>query len=115
MAPGIFKTAMDRIYATQIATDGAFTGVSGTMRVIDKSDGVDAPPGPRVANKVKAPTVRPAITIRDHEVASKGLTPAQLVGKWVEFNGGRWYVHAHEPRPRPDGASETFLYIRSQK
>lgn len=109
---GIFERAMDQIYRTQIATDATLQGVAKTVRVIDKSDGMDAPT-PRT--KLKVPTVRPAVTIRDKEVHALGLTVANLVGKSITFNGKTWWVHATEPRPRPDGASESFLYIRSTR
>lgn len=109
---GIFGGAIDRIYRTAIATDATLQGVAQTVRVIDKSDGMDAP-NPRT--KVRVPTVRPAVTIRDSEVIGLGLTIAGLVSKSITFNGRTWYIHATEPRPRPDGESESFLYIRSTR
>jgi len=110
---GYFERAMDAIYRTQIATDCVVSGVSGSIRVIDKTDGIDAP-APR-NGKLKVPTVAPAVVLRDKEVAAKGLTISQLVGRSLTFNGKTWWVHATEPRPRPDGVNESLIYIRSKR
>lgn len=110
MPPDFFSPALGAIYAT-LGVDAAFSNLTEPLRVIDKTDGVEAEPG----SGAMVPTLIPALCIRAKTIADAGVTVGDFVDQTVTVNGVNWSVVSYRPRPTPRGESkgEYYLYLRA--
>lgn len=79
-----------------------------TIRVIDKSAGVEVGDQPQVQ------TLRPAAAVRMYELTAKGVTQDDLEGALLEFSGGTWLIESFLPKPNPktgEAGGELYLLI----
>lgn len=79
-----------------------------TIRVIDKSAGVETGDQPQVQ------TLRPAAAVRRYELEAKGVTLEDLEGALLEFSGGTWIIESYLPKPNPkagEAGGELYLLI----
>jgi hypothetical protein len=90
-------------------TGGADEGPGTTdveVTVIDKTGGVSLGD-----HDSKVETLEPAACIRYSELTSNGLTPLDLDGGSLEFNGSSWKIKSWPKRPVPSGARKGELLL----
>lgn len=107
----VWTDALDAIYATDIAVDGVFSISSESVRVIDKTAGVDLMP----LGQAKVPTIVPAVCVQRRALTSLGVTNlAALINTTVAFNGSTWKIVNHAYRVQPGGEQdgEVLLILR---
>lgn len=98
--PSVWSISLDAIYNSPVGTSASFAAFAGSVRVVDKTSGVDLMP---INGGGSMPTVEPAVMVRRSTLDAKGVTPAQLVGTLVTFNALTWKIINHKPAPQPDG------------
>jgi hypothetical protein len=106
----IFSGALDSIYAV-LGVDGNIEGVTGTVRVVDKTVGVADPS----ASGFTVPTMLPAACVRRADLAEHGVDEVgDIINKTITFNGKTWRITAHKPKPSPLGEDlgEVYLFLR---
>lgn len=98
----VWTDSLDAIYDTDIAVDGSLSLLTDTIRVIDKTSGVDLMP----LGQAKVPTIVPAACVRRYELTAAGLSPTDLINATLTMNGGTWRIVNHAYRPQPGGELE---------
>lgn len=85
-------------------SDGTFDVV-----VIDETSGVS------VGQTVQVQTIVPAASIRMTELAALNLTPQDLLGALITFNGTTWRSNDNRPKPNLGGepAGELYLFLEA--
>lgn len=107
----VWSDGLDAIYDSDIATDGVFSFLTESVRVIDKTAGVDL----SLIGAASMPTVAPAACVRRSTLTDAGITNlADLINATVTLNGATWKITNHHYRPQPDGelAGEVWLVLR---
>lgn len=110
-ALSIWTDSLDAIYDTDVAVDGVLSILTASVRVIDKTAGVDLMP----LGKAKVPTIVPAACVRRYELTAAGVTDlAPLLNATLTFNGATWRIVNHVYRPQPGGEmdGEITLILR---
>jgi hypothetical protein len=95
-----WRAHFDAIYAKlgvaatlDLGTDG-----EAPLTVIDKTSGVVVESG-----SVGVATIKPACSVRTHELADLGIVNSQLRRSFIDFNGRSWRVESFIDRPSPGG------------
>jgi len=96
----VWALSLDAIYASPIGTDATFAAFAGSVRVLDKTAGVEVE---LVSGGGSMPTVLPVAMVRRSTLDDKGVTAASLVGTTVTLNGVTWKIINTKPAPQPDG------------
>lgn len=106
----IWSDALDDIYASEVATDGVLSVLTESVRVIDKTVGVDLMP----LGQAKVPTIVPAACIRRSTLVEAGIALSTLINATITLNGVSWKIANHAYRARPDGelGGELLLILR---
>lgn len=104
---------LDPLYASlgvsavlTLAVDDSSDPRSFDVVVIDKTAGVALGD-----HDAQVETLEPAACIRRSELTSNGLTPVDLDGASLAFNGSSWKVKGWPKRPVPSGAKEGELLL----
>lgn len=107
----VWTDALDGIYASDIAVDGVFDFLTDSIRVIDKTAGVDLMP----LGHAKVPTIVPAAVVQRSTLAAAGVTSlASLLNQTLTLNGATWKIVNHAYRVWPGGelGGEVTLILR---
>lgn len=92
---------LDPIYQyVGVDADIATEDADETIRIIDKTAGLEVPLG---ENAVA--TVRPCATVRMTELAAKSLALSTLTGATLTFSGSTWRIKDYRLRPGIGGQS----------
>ncbi len=103
----VFTEALDAIYDSDIGVDAVFSILTESVRVIDKTAGVEL----KVGNAT-LPTVHPAIAVRRTTLTETGVTNlATLVNTTVTVNGVEWKIINHRSAPQPGGERDGEVYL----
>ena len=104
---------LDPIYATigvaaviTLDTDSDSEAPTFDVTVIDKTGGVSLGD-----HDSKVETLEPAACVRYSELTSNGLSPVDLDGASIEFNGSSWKIKSWPKRPVPSGARKGELLL----
>jgi hypothetical protein len=89
------------------ATFACLYGDRVELTVIDHTSGVEVAD----ASAIDVKTIRPAVTIRAADLASKGFDAADLEGARLVLGDRAWLVKATMPKPAPAGEAEGELYL----
>jgi stage V sporulation protein SpoVS len=109
----IFTDALDDIYDSDIGVDATLSILTESVRVIDKTAGVELQP----SGKVSVPTLVPAVAIQRSTLTEAGVTNlATLINTTITLNGATWKIINHRPAPQPGGErdGEVYLILREQ-
>lgn len=68
--------------------------------------GIEASEQESVGDNVEVPSIVPAVLLRTHELADRGLQPRDLLGAALSINGVWWQVLNTQPDPTPGGQRE---------
>lgn len=107
----IWTDALDNIYSTDIAVDGLFSFLTESVRVIDKTAGVDLMP----LGHAKVPTIVPAACVQRTVLTAAGVTDlADVINQTLTLNGATWRIVNHAYRVYPGGelGGEVTLILR---
>ncbi len=77
------------------------------IRVIERTMSTDA------SEEFDLGALRPGAFVRRRELDEAGIAPAELDRGTLAFGGRTWTIHAHSPRPGPDGeaSGEILMYL----
>lgn len=105
----MFKDMLSVIHDV-LAVEATFDDLTDPINVIDKTAGIELQPGEGAAFQ----TILPACVVQGVDLTEAGLTPAELVNKFITFNGKRWKIINHKSRPTPEGedSGEFYLFLR---
>lgn len=107
----IWTDALDDIYASDIAVDGTLSLLTESIRVIDKTDGIDL----ALLGKAGVQTIVPAAVVQRSVLTAAGVTNmASLIQATITLNGVTWRIANHAYRVQPGGErdGEVFLILR---
>lgn len=111
----IFSDALDIIHSSDIGSDAVFNVLGtteGTLRVIDKTSGVDL----QLIGQATVPTIVPAAVVRRSVLTGAGVTNlATLLNTTIALNGATWKIVNHAYRPQPGGEMEGEVYLILRK
>ena len=96
------------IYSTW-GTDAELLTPSGamkTLRVIDKTEGVEISLG-----NVNVPTLRPAAAVRRTSLSDQGLSLADVDDAQITINDVLWRIKGHAPKSGPNGEAKGEIYL----
>jgi len=96
------------IYAT-FGTDAEILTTAGdekTLRVIDKTEGVEISLG-----NVNVPTLRPAAAVRRTSLSDQGLSLADVDDAQITINDVLWRIKGHAPKSGPNGEAKGEIYL----
>jgi hypothetical protein len=95
-----------RVFGVQ-ATFVCLYGDRVALTVIDQTRGVEV----AEASSIDVKTIRPAVTTRTADLASKGFDAADLEDAQLVLGDRAWRVKATMPKPAPSGEAEGELYL----
>lgn len=96
-----------RLYNPKYRLLGVPATISGVLTddieltVIDKTAGIEVGLG-----DVAISTIKPAAKVRAVELASKGVSAADIDDASITFNGNTWLIKGFMPRPSPNGEAD---------
>lgn len=108
----IWTDALDAIYASDIGVDGTLSLLTDSIRMVDKTTGVDVQP----IGLATMPTILPAVCVQRRVLTAAGVTNlSTLINATVTVNGVTWKITNHAYRPQPGGEldGEVFLILRA--
>ena len=103
-----YQAMLDAIYGS-LGVPATLVGDSTfELTVIDKTEGVLLE-----GNGMQLGTAKPAVCIRVAELTENGIARADLKGAMLSFNGNDWIIRSSEPKPKPSGPGELYLFLQA--
>ncbi len=104
-----YDSLLDEIYDRMgIAADFvSCADVSVTLKVIDKTEGIEIPQGAMMLQASK-----PAVCVRVSELIENELSRTLVSGGKLTFNEASWRVEATRPKPKPGSKGELYLLLQ---
>jgi hypothetical protein len=112
LAMTIWSDMLDGIYDTDIAVDASLTGGSGgdavSVRIVDKTDGLDLVDGEGIVRSIQA-----AAYIRMSELSDNSISIDDLAGGTLVIGTKSWVIKSYRLKPNPDGelSGEVIIFL----
>ncbi len=94
----------DPVYNSPIGVSASIAssgGQSGSIRAIDKTDGI-----PITDARTQIDTIRPVALVRARELEALGIAVSDLPEGTLAVNGATWIIKSYRQRTSPEGEAD---------
>ena len=82
-----------------------------SVRVIDKTAGMEIADNQQRRDDVLMSTIHPVCAVRATELVAQGIALSGLKGSTIVFNGTTWRVENRRAKPSPNGELDGEIYL----